>query len=66
MDRGSLGKLRCTVGLLARGMKVWVLGLMSRSKCGSVLSDHFAVIAMSCKKPMVYFTKNVAVILFLQ
>ena len=36
---------------------------MNRSKCGSVLTDHFAVIAMSCNKLVAYFTKRVVVIL---
>lgn len=39
---------------------------MNRSKCGSVLMDHFAATAMSCNKPVAYFTKRVVVILFLQ
>ena len=38
---------------------------MNRSKCGSVLTDRFVVIAMFCNKPVASFAKRVVVILFL-
>lgn len=48
LDTSRLGKIRWNFGLLAKDMRIWALGPTNRSKCGSVLTDHFAVMSFLC------------------